>query len=70
MKNIKSFLKQCIAEVIVEPTEEGKLASLAMAGLLGIGAMKAAQHTAKHGSDSDNKPKTFFLPGIFLPSLR
>ena len=58
MKNIKSFLKQCIAEVVVEPTEEGKLASLAMAGLLGIGAMKSAQHTAKHGSDSDNKPKT------------
>lgn len=70
MKNLKSFLKQCIAEVIVEPTDEGKLASLAMAGLLGVGAMKAAQHTPHHGSDDSNKPKIHHVsdPTKELPS--
>jgi DNA-directed RNA polymerase subunit RPC12/RpoP len=56
MKDLKSFVKTCIAEVVVEPTDEGKLASLAMAGLLGFGALKAAHHTPHHGS-SDAKPK-------------
>jgi len=67
MKNLKSFLKQCIAEVIVEPTEEGKLTSLAMAGLLGLGAYHAFPRADKHGVEP--KPKTHFPdPSKELPS--
>ena len=66
--NSKAFLKQCIAEVLVEPTDEGKLASLAMAGLLGVGAMKAAQHTSHHDSN-DAKPRIHMAdPTKELPS--
>ena len=53
--NAKAFLKQCISEVLVEPTDEGKYSSLAMAALLGVGAMKAAPHALQR-HDDDRRP--------------
>ena len=69
MKDLKSFVKQCIAEVVVEPTDEGKYSSLAMAGLLGIGALKAGANLSKHSSDVDKGPRTHMAdPSKELPS--
>ena len=66
-KQLKSLLKTCIAEVLVEPTEEGKYSSLAMAALLGFGAIKAIPHKTSH--DVDNKPRIQMAdPSKELPS--
>lgn len=70
MKITKSFLKTCIAEVLVEqPTKEGKYSSLAMAGLLGLGALKVGTNLSKHSPDVDKKPRIHMAdPSKELPS--
>jgi DNA-directed RNA polymerase subunit RPC12/RpoP len=67
MKDLNPFLKQCIAEVLVEPTKEGKYSSLALAALLGFGATKAMPHGTSR--DTDSKPRTQMAdPTKELPS--
>jgi transcription elongation factor Elf1 len=68
MKDLKSFVKRCVAEVVVEPTDEGKLTSLAMAGLLGVGAMKAAHHMPSHSDDPKPAIHHIANPNEELPS--
>ena len=67
-KQLKSLVKTCIAEVVVEPTDEGKYSSLAMAGLLGLAALKSAPHATSH--HDDQKPSIHHMadPNKELPS--
>ncbi|HOT88049.1 MAG TPA: hypothetical protein PLC59_00445 [Bacteroidales bacterium] len=69
-KKLNSFIRRCIAEVLIEPEpiEEGKYSSLALAGLLGLAAAKSIPHNSPSNIDT-KKPKIHMAdPTKELPS--